>query len=80
MGTSDNRVDGGREVPFWVLAAIGRKKRQKFVVHATVPNKKRRKVRIEMQGDMTGMWDGHLLQVISSKKTNRKALFSCCNA
>ncbi len=42
--------------------------------------KKRRKVRIEMQGGVTGLWEGHLLQVISCNKTNRKALFSCCKA
>ena len=39
-GTSDNRVKGGREVPFFVLAANWRKKRPKFVVHATGPKKK----------------------------------------
>jgi hypothetical protein len=37
--------------------------------------KKRSKVRIQMQGGMTGMWEGHLLQVISCTETNRKAFF-----
>ena len=39
-GTSDNRGEGGSEVPLFVLAANWRKRRQKFVVHATVPGKK----------------------------------------
>ena len=37
--------------------------------------KKRKKVRIEMQGGVKGLWEGHLLQVISCYETNRKALF-----
>jgi hypothetical protein len=28
-----------------------------------------------MQGGVTGLWEGHLLQVISCNETNRKALF-----
>ena len=42
--------------------------------------KKRRKVRIEMQGGVKGLWEGHLLQVISCNETNRKALFFSCEA
>ncbi len=40
-GTSDNRVKGGREVPFFLsLRQTGAKRGQKFVVHATGPKKK----------------------------------------
>jgi hypothetical protein len=78
--TSDNRGEVGREVPFLSSPQTGEKRGKKFVVHATLSGKKRRKVRIEMQGGMTGMWEGHLLQVLSCNETNRKALFSCCKA
>ncbi len=37
--------------------------------------KKRKRVRIEMQGGVKGLWEGHLLQVVSCNETNRKALF-----
>jgi hypothetical protein len=43
-GTSNNRGEGGSEVPLFVLAANWRKRRQKIVVHATVPGKKTKKV------------------------------------
>jgi hypothetical protein len=42
-GTSHYRREGEREVPFLVLAANRQNKRQKFVVHATVPGKKTKK-------------------------------------
>ena len=40
-----------------------------------MPKKKQKKVRIEMQGGVKGLWEGHLLQVISCNETDRKALF-----
>ena len=80
-GTSDNRGEGGSEVPLFVLAANWRKSRQKmFRPRDSAWQKKRRKVRIEMQGGMTRLWEGHLLQVTSCNETNRKALFFSCEA
>ncbi len=50
-GTSDNRVDGGRKVPFFVLTAIWWGKEAKNLSFTRqCLTKKRRKVRIEMQG------------------------------
>ena len=58
----------------------GEIKGKKCVVHATVPGKKQKKVREQMQVGMTGVWEGHLLQVQASNETNRKALFFCSEA
>ena len=80
-GTSDNRGEGGSEVPFFCPGGkLEKKEAKKLSSTRQYLAKKRRKVRIEMQRGMTGLWEGHLLQVISCTETNRKALFSCCKA
>ena len=52
----------------------GEKGGKKFVVHATVPGKKkRRKVRTEMLGGVKGEGEGNLSQLQRCQKTFRKA-------
>jgi hypothetical protein len=76
--TTGERV--GEKYLFLSLRQTGEIRGKKLSSTRQCLAKKRRKVRTEMQGGMTGVWEGHLLQVQPCNETNRMAIFSSCKA